>query len=40
MDKEYRGLAPKLMQGIQMDWLLKVNIVRELLDVVAQAFLL
>lgn len=24
MDKVYRGLVPKLMQGIQMDYLLKV----------------
>ena len=25
MDREHRGLAPKLMQGIQMDYLLKVT---------------
>lgn len=24
MDREHRGLVPKLMQGIQMDYLLKV----------------
>lgn len=40
MDRELRGLVPKLMQGIQMDYLLKVNIVRGQLDVVVQASLL
>lgn len=40
MDRDLRGLAPKLMQGIQMDYLLKVNIVRGQLDVVVQASLL
>ncbi len=34
------ALAPKLMLGIQMDYLLKVNIVRGQLGVVVQASLL
>ena len=40
MDRELRGLAPKLMQGIQMDYRLKVNIVRGQLGVVVQPSLL